>query len=175
MPTYRRWHVGVSTAAPHRATGGFSNGDKDFPQVPTERPAAWCRFLQVSAAPRTAGWSSNSGSLIARFLYCVVLVSKRQREKKKIWAKTGILGSGAFLKTGGWPSVLTMGTVTLYDVNLNRILWFAAKVLANGYLMSCIKERAHRCGGQQRKQCERKKPITRPAYVTNLLMTSKLP
>lgn len=44
------------------------------------------------------------------------------KRKKKIWAKTGILGSGAFLKSGGWPSVLTMSTVTLYDVNLNRIL-----------------------------------------------------
>lgn len=45
-----------------------------------------------------------------------------KRKKKKIWAETGIPGAGAFLKTGGWPSVLTTGTVTLYDVNLNRIL-----------------------------------------------------
>lgn len=75
------------------------------------------------------------------------------KRKKEVWAETGVPGAGAFLKTGGWPSVLTMGT-TLYDDNLNRIRLLAAKVLANGYLISCIKERAHGCGGQERKQCE---------------------
>lgn len=89
MLTYKRWLVGVSTVAPHRAIGGFSNREKDFLQVPTERPAAWYRFLQVSAAPRTAGLSSNSGSLVARFLYCVVLVVKWQREKRGMGGDRG--------------------------------------------------------------------------------------
>jgi hypothetical protein len=76
------------------------------------------------------------------FLYWVALVANQKRKKKRK-AKQGILfgvpDAGTFQRTGEWPSVLTLGPVTLSGAYLSRIQLFVAKVLASGCLITCNK------------------------------------